>query len=296
MDNGRVMRQWRELFANKKGRPLVMGILNITPDSFSGDGLISPLPLIERAVDQAQRFLDEGADIIDIGGESTRPNAQAVPADIEKARILPVIDALRNAGITAPLSLDSSKADVAQSALESGVDFINDVWAGKADEAMLPLIAKAGCGVVLMHNRAHANKTISHGELGYSYQAPDYGIFLDAIIAAMKNLAQSARQAGIEAEKIILDPGIGFGKSVAQNLCVINHVDRIKKETGYPILLGPSRKNFIGKVLAAKLEDRLGGTAAAVAVGVSKGADIVRVHDVKVMAQIVRMTHAIVQS
>ncbi len=276
-------------------RPSVMGILNVTPDSFSGDGLSkadSAEKAVEQALKQAGRFLADGADILDIGGESTRPGATPVDEQTEWERIGPVIAAVCREFPDVVLSVDTYKASVAMQAVQAGATIVNDVWGGLADPDMLTSVADAGVPVVLMHNRSKPSDTIIDERLGGAYIAPDYGDFMAEILVELQQLASSAEVAGIAREKIVLDPGIGFGKTDEQNMMLISQADLLRS-LGYPILLGPSRKGFIGRILDVSSTDRLEGTAATIAVATMKGADIVRVHDVRAMKRVVTMTRAI---
>jgi dihydropteroate synthase len=268
-----------------------MGIVNVTPDSFSGDGLARDGDMIAAGVAQAAQFLADGADILDIGGESTRPGAEPVPVAEEIARTQPVIAAIRDAFPQAILSIDSFKAETAAAALDAGADWINDVWAFQADPQMAPLAKARGCPVVLMHNRSKPGHADIDRRLGGSYKAPDYADFLAEVLDELRTIITRALDAGIAPENIILDPGVGFGKTVAQNMALINCLDRVRA-LGYPVLLGASRKSFIGRVLDVEADERVDGTAATTALGVVRGADIFRVHDVRQMAHVARMTHA----
>ena len=276
-------------------RTYVMGILNITPDSFSGDGLWDPsaLGLTERVVDQAQRFIEAGADILDVGGESTRPGALPVSRDEEMHRVLPVIQALK-ARFNIPLSVDTYRADVADAALKAGAHMVNDVWALRADPEMAQVITRHQVPVVLMHNRSSWATAEVRERLGGHYlEAP----YVDLLADVKRELLESttiAHEAGIPDKCIILDPGIGFGKTVQQNLELLRRLDEIH-DLGYPVLLGASRKSFIGYTLNLPPDQRLEGTAAAVSIGIARGADIVRVHDVPFMVRLARMTDAIVR-
>ncbi len=274
-------------------RPYIMGIVNVTPDSFSGDGLAQDRDIAAAALEQARRFLADGADILDIGGESTRPGAEPVAVEEEIARTAPAIAAIREALPEVPISIDSFKAKTAEAALDAGASWINDVWALQADPEMAALAAERGCPVVLMHNRSKPGHAEIDRRLGGSYVAPDYKDFMAEILAELRAIAGRAETAGIAPANIILDPGVGFGKSVAQNMTLIDKLDQVKR-LGYPVLLGASRKSFIGKVLDVPADERVDGTAATTAVGVMRGADILRVHDVRRMAQVARMTHAII--
>lgn len=276
-------------------RTFVMGILNVTPDSFSGDGLGgADDALVERALAQAREFAASGADILDIGGESTRPGATPLTADEELRRVVPVIEAVAAALPETVLSVDTFKAAVAAAALDAGAQIVNDVWGLRADPELAALLAARGAPVILMHNHSRPSEVVID-RLGGSYREAEYGHLLDEVAAELAVLADAARSAGIAADQIVLDPGIGFGKTVSQNMALINHLDRIKA-LGYPVLSGPSRKSFIGRVLDLPVEERLEGTAAAVALSIARGADIVRVHDVRAMARIARMSDAILRT
>lgn len=272
-------------------RCYVMGILNLSPDSFSGDGLADA----QGAVAQALRFADAGADIIDIGGESTRPAARPLDAAAEAARVVPVIAAVRAALPNMPLSVDTYRAPVAQAALDAGADIVNDVWGLRADADIAALAAARGAPVILMHNRTRPGYADIDRRLGGQYIGAHYDDLLGEVYDELAGLAAGAMAAGIEADQIVLDPGLGFGKSLDQNLALMNHLGHFKS-LGYPVLVGPSRKSFIGRTLNVPVEDRLAGTAAAIAVSIVRGADIVRVHDVAEMAQVARMTDAILRA
>lgn len=275
-------------------RTYLMGIINITPDSFSGDGLVKADDFITHAIEQAGRFLAEGADLLDIGGESTRPGAQPVPAEEEMSRVVPVIRAIASRFPDALISVDTYKAVVAESALEAGAHIINDVWGLRADPQMAALAARRAAPVILMHNRSKPNDASVEARLGGRYVGVEY---TDLIADVQKELMESvalARAAGVADENIILDPGIGFGKTVRQNLELLNRLDEIRG-LGFPLLLGTSRKSFIGYTLDLPADQRAAGTAATVAIGIARGADIVRVHDVAQMAQVARMTDAIIR-
>jgi dihydropteroate synthase len=261
-------------------RTYLMGILNITPDSFSGDGLLGEGSAwaVAAAVDQARRMADEGADLLDIGGESTRPGHAPVPEDEELDRVVPVVAAVRAALPGMPLSVDTAKAAVAHAALDAGADLLNDVT-GTAVDSPLPAIAGArGVPLVLMHGRR---------------EAP----FRDVVAEVIADLAAAvdrARAAGCRPERLIVDPGIGFGKSPPENLALLRDLARVR-ELGHPVLLGTSRKSTIGRVLDLPPDQRLEGTLATTALGVAAGVDIVRVHDVRENARAARMADAIVR-
>jgi dihydropteroate synthase len=273
-----------------------MGILNITPDSFSGDGLLEEgtagLGWLEQAVAKARRFVAAGVDILDVGGESTRPGSEPVSADEELRRVLPVIQAL--VGLDVLISVDTYKAVVAEAALEAGAQLVNDVWGLRADQELAGTVARWGAPVILMHNRSSWVHAEIREKLGGRYVGVPYDNLIEDIRRELMESVELARAAGIPDERIILDPGIGFGKTVSQNLELLNRLDEIRS-LGYPVLLGPSRKSFIGYTLDLPPEQRLEGTAAAVAVGIVRGADIIRVHDVEFMVRVARMTDAIVR-
>jgi len=274
----------------------VMGIINVTPDSFSGDGLaVNAADPVAAAEALAVAFDEDGADILDVGGESTRPGAQQLDAATERTRVVPVVAAIRATLPDAVISIDSYRADVAEAALDAGADMINDVWGLTKAPEMAAMAARRGVPVVLMHNRSAAGQTQTDARLGASYDAPAYGDFFAELAASLRLLARRAEEAGVAADQIVLDPGVGFGKTLEQNLALINELDRLK-ELGYPLLVGPSRKSFIGQVLDLPADQRLEGTAAAVALSVVRGADIVRVHDVRQMERVVRMTDALIRA
>jgi dihydropteroate synthase len=276
-------------------RTYVMGILNVTPDSFSGDGLrVDAEGALDRAMAQARDFVDAGADMLDVGGESTRPGSEPLGAEEEKERVLPVISALAAEFPDLPVSIDSFKAEVAAAALDAGADIINDVWGLRADPDMARVAAERGAPVILMHNRSRPNDVIVD-QLGGSYLGASYDDLLADVAREMAALAEGALAAGVANDQIVLDPGIGFGKTVQQNMALINHMDRFKA-LGYPILSGPSRKSFIGRVLDLPPDQRIEGTAATIALSVVRGADIVRVHDTREMVRVVRMMDAMLHS
>jgi dihydropteroate synthase len=271
-----------------------MGILNITPDSFSGDGLLGQQEPLQAGLEQARRFAAAGADILDIGGESTRPGSIPVSADKELERVLPVIEALARENLDVLLSLDTWKSQVAEEALRLCPLWINDVWGLRADPALAETAARHGSPLILMHNRSQPGSVELLGKLGGVYQGPEYDNLLEDVKRELLKSVQMALSAGVRKNQIILDPGIGFGKSRAQNLELIDRLGEIRS-LGYPVLLGPSRKGFIGQTLNLPPSERLEGTAAAVAVGIARGADIVRVHDVEAMVRVARLADAIVR-
>lgn len=273
-------------------RTYLMGILNATPDSFSGDGLYAENA--KSALEQAREFVELGADILDVGGESTRPGSDPVDADEELRRVIPVIEAISQAMPQTLISVDTYKASVAQAALDAGAHIVNDVWALCADPKLARVVAKSACPVILMHNRSNPASVEVREKLGSAYKGAEYEDLLEEVKAELLESVEIARQAGVADEAIILDPGIGFGKTVTQNLELNNRLDEIRA-LGYPVLLGPSRKSFIGYTLNLPADQRVEGTAAAIAVGIVRGADIIRVHDVKEMARIAKMTDALVR-
>ena len=275
-------------------RTYMMGILNVTPDSFSGDGLMQASDVLDAALRQAEGFLREGADILDVGGESTRPGAQQVGEQKELARVIPIIEALSREFPEALISVDTYKARVAQQALAAGARWINDIWGLRADPDTGKVAAAFHAPIVLMHNRMQAGSAELEERLGGRIVGVQYDDLLGDICTELLESVDLAHQQGIPDELIILDPGIGFGKTVPQNLELLNRLDAIKA-LGYPVLVGPSRKSFIGYTLDLPPEERLEGTAAAVALSIDRGADIVRVHDVGVMARVARMTDAIIR-
>lgn len=280
----------------------VMGVINATPDSFSGDGLVDVDPLhssnsddawVQIAIEQGRRFVAEGAHMLDVGGESTRPGSQPVSVEEELRRVIPVIAGLAEA-VDAPISVDTSKATVAEAALAAGASIVNDVWGLRFDPPIAAVAAKAGAPVILMHNRSQREHVAIDPELGGRYVGVAYGDLIEDIKAELGLSIDLAHRAGIGDERIILDPGIGFGKTVAQNLELLDRLDELRS-LGYPLLVGSSRKSFIGYTLDLPPDQRVEGTAATVAVAIARGADIVRVHDVLPMARVARMTDAIVR-
>jgi dihydropteroate synthase len=253
-------------------RTLVMGILNATPDSFSDGGrYMDPDKAVQHALDMAR----EGADIIDIGGESTRPGHASVSEEEELARVIPVVRAVHEAVPHLPISVDTYKAEVARQSLEAGAHIINDVWGFKRDNQMASVAAEFSCPVILMHNRENM----------------DYGDLVEDMIADLNGSIEIALRAGVQADQIILDPGIGFAKTYHHNLEVMRSLDRLS-EMGFPLLLGTSRKRFIRTALDIPVEETVFGTAATVAFGIAQGCQLVRVHDVKAIKQTALMCDA----
>jgi dihydropteroate synthase len=243
----------------------------------------------------ARHFFEAGALFLDVGGESTRPGSQPVEAAEELRRVIPVIKALAKEFPESLISVDTYKSSVAQEALDAGAHIVNDVWGLRADPQLRKVVARAGCPVILMHNRSNPASVEVRAQLGNAYIGAEY---VDVIADVKRELMDSvklARDAGIPDDRIILDPGIGFGKKVEHNLALINRLDEIRA-LGFPVLLGPSRKSFIGYTLDLPPEQRLEGTAATVAVGIVRGADIVRVHDVAPLMRVVKMTDALVRA
>jgi dihydropteroate synthase len=275
-------------------RTYVMGILNVTPDSFSGDGIIAQGDSVSVALSQARAFLSTNCDILDVGGESTRPGSAPVDAVAEKERVIPVIEALVREFPNALISIDTYKAEVAEAALNAGARIVNDVWGLRADPDLARVAAKRGVPVILMHNRSNPASVEVKAQLGNAYIGAEYENLIEDVKRELMDSVAIARRAGIPNERIILDPGIGFGKTVAHNLELIRRLDEIRA-LGFPVLLGPSRKSFIGYTLDLPPDQRVEGTAAAVAVGITRGADIVRVHDVLPISRVVKMTDAIVR-
>ncbi|MYB77002.1 MAG: dihydropteroate synthase [Chloroflexi bacterium] len=268
-------------------RTYVVGILNVTPDSFSGDGIGGD---VERAVSQAVRFAAEGADILDIGGESTRPGANAVSLQEELDRVLPVIEAVQRE-VDVPLSIDTYKAAVAREAVSAGAAMVNDVWGLGGDPAMGAAVAALAVPVVLMHNRRSQSR---QSALGGYYEQAAYGDVAEDVTRELGEAIARASSCGIAADNIIIDPGIGFGKTPQQNIELMRNLGLLQR-LGQPVLIGTSRKSFIGLTLDLPVEERLEGTAATVALAIAQGVDLVRVHDVGAMVRVCRMTDAIVR-
>ncbi|GGA50805.1 dihydropteroate synthase [Paenibacillus physcomitrellae] len=253
-------------------RTLVMGILNATPDSFSDGGRYQDT---EKAAAHALEMIRDGADIIDIGGESTRPGHESVSLEEELRRVIPVVEAVHQAAPHIPISVDTYKAEVARQSLLAGAHIINDIWGLKQDPLMAEVAAEFGCPVILMHNRDNM----------------DYSSLIEDMMADLTESVDLALKAGVRQEQIILDPGIGFAKTYAHNLEAMRSLDKLM-ELGYPLLLGTSRKRFIRTALDVSVEDTLMGTAATVAFGIAQGCQIVRVHDVKEIKQTAAMCDA----
>ncbi len=275
-------------------RTFIMGVLNVTPDSFSGDGLLRKKDFLQAAVTQAQNFLREGADLLDVGGESTRPGSKPVSAQEEADRVLPVIEAVLNAFPEVRISVDTYKSSVARQALAAGAAWINDIWGLRADPGLGDIAVEFNAPIILMHNRLKPGSAELEARLGGRYVGTNYDDLIADIRQDLLDSVTLAHKKQIPDEHIILDPGIGFGKTVPQNLELLDRLDEIKS-LGYPLLAGPSRKSFIGYTLDLAPDERVEGTAAAVALCIDRGADIVRVHDVGVMSRVARMTDAILR-
>jgi len=262
-------------------KTLLMGILNATPDSFSGDGFAGDA---EEGLRRASQMTADEADILDVGGESSRPGAESVPLEEELRRTLPLIE--RIAGeLDVPISIDTTKAKVAAEALARGACMVNDISALRADDQMAEVIAQAKAGVVLMHMQ---------GTPRNMQKDPRYADLMGEIISYLEEGAERALAAGISKEQIVVDPGIGFGKTLEHNLEILRHLEELRT-LGYPLLVGTSRKSMIGQILGTSVEERLEGTAATVALAIAGGADIVRVHDVKEMARVAKVADALLR-
>lgn len=255
-----------------KNKTYIMGILNVTPDSFSDGGKYNHL---DAALFHTEEMLRDGADIIDIGGESTRPGHTVITDEEEIARVTPVIQAVKSR-FDVPVSIDTYKGKVTEAALQAGVDLVNDIWGFKHDKKVADLTAKYGAACCLMHNRHEAV----------------YENFLDDMVRDMEECVQIAREAGVADDRIILDPGVGFGKTYEMNLEAIHHVDVLHR-LGFPILLGTSRKSVIGLTLNLPADQRVEGTMVTTVIGVMKGCAFVRVHDIKENKRAIQMTEAI---
>jgi dihydropteroate synthase len=259
-------------------RTYVMGIVNVTPDSFSGDGLLATSDPVAAAVEQGRRMVDEGADLLDIGGESTRPGHEPVDEASEIERVVPIVAALRAALPGTPLSIDTTKIAVAAAALDAGANLINDVWGVSEDDGLARLAADRDVPIVLMHNRAEAR----------------YESLLPEVVADLGAAIERAVRAGVDRESVIVDPGFGFGKTADHNLELLRGLSALR-QLGRPILLGTSRKSTLGKVLDLPTEERLEATIATTVLGIAAGVDLVRVHDVRPNLRAARMTDAIVR-
>ncbi|MDQ3870386.1 MAG: dihydropteroate synthase [Chloroflexota bacterium] len=257
-----------------------MGIVNVTPDSFSGDGVLSvagddPIAAVTRL---GRRMADEGADVLDVGGESTRPGHTPVPEAEELCRVVPAVRALREALPDIPISIDTTKASVAEAALDAGADMVNDVWGVEPEASLLRLVAERGVPLVLMHNRS----------------APRYRNVVTEVIADLQRAIDAVVAAGVDEERLIVDPGIGFGKTAQHNLALLRDLASLRL-LGRPVLLGTSRKSTIGRILELPPNERVEGTLATTALAVAAGVDLVRVHDVEANRRVCRVSDAIVR-
>jgi len=252
---------------------MIMGVLNVTPDSFSDGGKFNNL---DKAVEHAKEMAANGADIIDIGGESTRPGYQVISVEEEIERVIPIISAISK-HVPIPISIDTYKAEVARQALEAGANIINDIWGAKADEKMAQVAAEYQVPIILQHNRENRN----------------YKNFIRDVLNDLFESIAIVKKAGVLDENIILDPGIGFAKDFGENIQVMRELDTLTA-TGYPVLLGTSRKKMIGEVLDLPVNERMEGTGATVCFGIQKGCHIVRVHDVKEMSRMAKMMDALI--
>jgi len=266
-------------------RTYIMGIINLSPESFSGDGIADP----EAAVAQAHHFVSQGADILDIGGESTRPGSSPVSVDEEINRVVPVIERLAPE-IPVPLSIDTYKSEVAYRALEAGATMLNDQWGLKRDPHLAELAAEKGVPLILMSNQRDKGGY----DLGVQRDTAYYEDVMAEVISSLQKSLELALRLNMSRENIIIDPGIGFGKTWQQDIEIIRRLGELK-ELGRPILIGTSRKSLIKMVLELPANERVEGTAATVAISIANGADMVRVHDVQQMVRVCRMTDAIVR-
>ncbi len=280
-----------ELLPELGKKTYIMGIINLTPDSFSGDGLLRERDYIRTAMLQAEHFMQDGCDILDVGAESTRPGAVEISVDEELSRLLPVVKTLREAMPNVILSIDTYKAETARTCLAEGAQVINDIWGFRYDPAMASTVAEAGATAILMHNRTQGAQAVT-SELGGRYEGVEYEDIVTEVRDWLAEAAESAIEAGVRPDRIIIDPGIGFGKTTEQNLFLLKHIDELR-DLSFPILLGISRKGFIGHTLNLPQGERLEGSLAANAWGVLHGADILRVHDVRETVRLARMLDAI---
>jgi len=256
-------------------RTHIMGILNVTPDSFSDGGKHAT---VEKGLRHAKKMIRDGADIIDVGGESPRPDHEPISATEEMERVLPVIEALKKE-VDVPISIDTYKAETAEAAIRAGADIINDIWGAKKDAKMAEVAAAYDVPIILMHNRS----------------SKQYQSLIDEMISDLQESIDIVQKAGVKQDKIIIDPGIGFGKKLEHNYTVLNKLDEIKRAFPYPLLLAASRKSFITKVLDIAPDERDNATGATTCIGITKGASIIRVHDVKRHVELAKMTDAIVR-
>lgn len=288
----------RDLTLEWGRRTYVMGIINITPDSFSGDGLIENGDVeqdLSETAETALAMVADGADILDVGGESTRPGATPISAREELARVIPAIRAIR-AAVDVPISIDTYRATVASAAIEVGADLVNDVWGLRVDPQMAHVVAESGLPVVIMHNRSRPRDARQEQRLGGHYVGVAYDDLLADVASELRAQVSVGLAAGILRDKIIVDPGIGFGKTVAQNMQLLRHAGELR-ELGYPLLIGASNKSFIGHTLELPPNQRVEGSLAAIGMAIVQGAaDIVRVHSVRPTVRYVRMLDAILRA
>lgn len=259
-------------------RTFVMGILNVTPDSFSGDGLLRATDPVGTAVGQARRMVEEGADLLDIGGESTRPGHAPVDAADEIGRVIPVVAAITDALPDVPLSIDTTKVVVAEAALAAGAHLLNDIWGTGPSSGIADLAASAGVPMLVMHNRTEAQ----------------YDDVVREVVDDLAAAVARAEEAGVAPADVLIDPGIGFGKTADHNVTLLRHLEALRS-LGRPILVGTSRKSTIGRILDLPPEERLEGTLATTALAIAAGADLVRVHDVQANVRVTRVSDAIVR-
>ena len=286
---------WRE-------RTYVMGIINVTSDSFSGDGVLflrSDLKMgvqgawVAAAVEQGKRMAEQGADILDVGGESTRPGSTPVTLEEELARVIPIIEGLAKE-VQIPISIDTYKAEVARQAIVRGAQMINDVWGGRMDPDILKVAGETKVPIILMHNRSRHKDAQQSEKLGGRYVSVEYNDLMEDIKKELQEQVDAALAAGVKKENIVIDPGIGFGKTVEQNLELVRRLGELKV-LGYPILAGPSRKSFVGYTLNLPPEERLEGSLAAMTMCIERGADIVRMHDVQEADRVRKFVDAVVR-
>ncbi|MBL8046807.1 MAG: dihydropteroate synthase [Anaerolineales bacterium] len=271
----------------------VMGIVNVTSDSFSGDGLVTDDDWVARAVEQGVAQVAAGAHVLDVGGESTRPGSAPTSLAEELRRVVPVIRALHQQ-VSVPISVDTYKAEVARQAVEAGAAIINDVWGLRMEPELARVAAESGAWLILMHNRSKPKDAMQEARLGGRYVGVAYENLLEDIKRELMESVELALSAGVARNRIMLDPGIGFGKTVEQNLEIVRRFGEFRS-LGFPLLSGPSRKSFIGYTLDLPPDQRVEGTAAVVALCIQQGADMVRVHDVAAISRVARMTDAVVR-
>ena len=275
---------------NNKKQTQLMGIVNLTPDSFSGDGVIDS----ELALKQVKGFIDSGVDIVDLGAESSRPGSTPLNTEAELARLLPTLEIIRSEFPNLCISIDTYRSEVATESLKLGANWINSIWGFKKDPQLLDVVIKNNCPVILMHNTSEQAEKNESEKLGnyYSNSAGDNSI--QAIYKYFVIAAERAVATGLNPEQIIIDPGLGFGKTVEENLAIMRDLPALK-ELGFPLLLGPSRKSFIGHTLDLPVEERLIGTAACCALGIQSGVNILRIHDVAEINQVRQLCDSILK-